>query len=121
MKDLSQQGNKLVISYKQLGNLFDKKITSHVKVDSIIDVKLKWDCPNKIIRKLNSEEKSIILNNNIISNQSDQLNWLGYPILHNNMSNSTIIDKIINSVNFYEYQASFQDCNLTDFLCEIIK
>lgn len=121
MKKLKSEGNKLVISHKHLADLFNKEIVAGGKIDAIININLEWNCKEKSLRKLNFDEKASMLNNNIIGNKSDQLCWIGYPLLSNNSKYSnSIFKEIFTLVNFYEYRSDFQDHNLTSFLDEVI-
>jgi hypothetical protein len=113
MKSLKNQGNKLAIPQYQLAELFNKKIIPKQKLDAIILIDLEWNCKEKQLIKLESLDKTVVLNDNILKVMADQLNWMGYPLL---LSNDSICKEIVSSIDFYKYQSSFQDSNLTSFL-----
>jgi len=113
MKSLKNQGNKLAIPQYQLAELFNKKIIPKQKLDAIILIDLEWNCKKKQLIKLESLDKTVVLNDNILKVMADQLHWMGYPLL---LSNNSICKEIVSSIDFYKYQSSFQDSNLTSFL-----
>lgn len=117
MKSLKKQGNKLAIPQHQLAKLFNKKIIPKQKLDTIILLDLDWNCKEKKLIKLDSLDKTAVLNDNILKVMSDQLHWIGYPLLQ---SNNSICEEIVSSVDFYKYQSNFQDSNLTSFLDEVL-
>lgn len=117
LKDLTE--NKLVISHIELSKLFGKEIIPSSNIHAIVNIHLEWNCGKKVLKRLEGQEKNDVLYNNIINNVSDQLQWIGYPLLNNNMDNNNF-SKILDKVNFYTYCSDFQDTNLTDFLDKIV-
>lgn len=124
MKNLNKTGGenrgKFTISNKQLIDLFNTSIISDFKIDIIVAVNLKWDCIHKNIRKLDIKEKETIIQNNIIIDTPDQLEWLGYPLMLENNDAPAVIHNIVNNICVYEYTSDFQDEKLTNFLDDII-
>lgn len=121
LKALKKEGNKLVISHMHLSSLFNKKIIPYAKINAIININLEWNYHEKSLRKLSIDEKLHILNNNRINNVSDQLCWIGYPLLPEREIDCSVVKKILESVDFYEYKADFRDPGLTDFLDNLAK
>lgn len=117
LKNLKE--NKLVISHIELAKLFEKEIIPSSNIHAIVSIRLEWNCEKKVLKKLEGQEKNDVLYNNIINNVSDQLQWIGYPLLNNNINNNNF-SKILDKVNFYTYRSDFQDKNLADFLDKIV-
>lgn len=121
MKNLERNRNKLVISHRHLSEIFHMSIVPFEKISAIVNIKLEWMSRCRTLKRLENESKRNILYTNIIDNISDQMEWMGYPILTNKIIHNPIFSRIIKTTNFYEFQGDFSDPNLSDFLDEVVK
>lgn len=119
LKNLPKIGNKLVISHEKLATLFNKSILPKSKIDVIINVDHEWDYPKNEITLLLNDDKKKFIDSNIITNISDQLEWLGHDFCPSKKLES-IEEYICEKVDVYNFKADFRNIDLKKILEVVI-
>ena len=115
---LPKKCNKLVISHSLLSELFDINVVPKTQVDVIIFVNHHWDFGDSIVAKI-TEDKKKIIEENLLENISDQLNWIGCEECKAKNVNE-IVSYIENEIDIYNYEADFKLINLKKVLDEVL-
>ena len=107
-----------MISHSLLSELFDINVVPKTQVDVIIFVNHHWDFGDSIVAKI-TEDKKKIIEENLLENISDQLNWIGCVECKAKNVNE-IVSYIENEIDIYNYEADFKLINLKKVLDEVL-
>lgn len=118
LKKLPKEGNKLAMSHVMLANLFDKKILPMTQVDVIVNVNHHWNDEKEEIRQIIDNKRKYI-EDNLIENISDQLQWIGREKCLPQNSDK-VVDYIERNIPIYNYETDLKKIDMGKLVREVL-